>query len=186
MFRSERPARLDAGRRHGWSSGARLGLAAMAIVAAGSLTSLALATGIAPTLSAVSNSTLHKSVVVEAHGRTVYMLSPETSRHLLCRSRACFAIWPPVTVRSRSVRLTAGHGVQGHLSLLRRSDGRLQVTLRGMPLYRYSGDNARDQVNGEGIKSFGGTWHAVRAAQTAAPAPMPPTTTTPTTPSYGY
>jgi predicted lipoprotein with Yx(FWY)xxD motif len=186
MFASQRPAGLDAGPRRGWSSGPKLGLATVATLAAGSLTSLALAAGVPPTLSAVSNSTLHKGVVVDAHGRTVYMLSPETSRHLLCKSRACFALWPPVTVRSRSVRLTVGHGVQGHLSLLRRSDGKLQVTLRGMPLYRYSGDSAKDQVNGEGIKSFGGTWHAVRAAQTAAPAPMPPTTTTPTTPSYSY
>jgi hypothetical protein len=90
-----------------------------------------------------------------------------------------------VTVRSRSVPLVSGRGVQGHLALLRRSDGKLEVTLRGMPLYRFAGDSAKGQANGEGIKSFGGTWHAVtaKASQSAAPAPMQPPAAPP---GYGY
>jgi predicted lipoprotein with Yx(FWY)xxD motif len=174
-------------------------IAAAGTAAAALLASLAFAAGSAPTVSSARNSTLQKTVVVDGHGRTTYLLSPETIRHLLCRSSACFALWPPVTVRSRSVRLVAGHGVQGRLGLLRRSDGKLQVTLRGVPLYRYAGDSGKDQVNGEGIKSFGGTWHAVRASssQSSVPAPMTPAATptaptpTPTPPSpspppYGY
>ena len=50
--------------------------------------------------------------------------------------------------------------MQGHLGILRRSNGTLQVTLRGLPLYRYSKDHAKGDANGEGIESFGGTWHA--------------------------
>jgi hypothetical protein len=78
---------------------------------------------------------------------------------------------------------------------VRRSDGRLQVALRGRPLYRFSGDHAKGEANGEGIESFGGTWHAVTAAtkvpattpKTPSPTPTTPTTpTTETTPGYGY
>ena len=172
-----RMPRRAAYRRHS----SRAVFATVACVAAAVLTtSLALAAS-GPVLRASTNSTLGATVVVDAHGRTLYALSPETTRHLLCRSRACFAVWPPATVRSRSVKLVAGHGVEGHIGVLRRTDGRLQLTLRGLPLYRFSGDSAAGEANGEGIKSFGGTWHAARAKahSTATPPSMP-------APSPGY
>ena len=149
--------------------------------------SLAFAT-VTPTLSASNNSTLNKTIIVDARGRTLYALSPETPHHLLCRSHACLEIWRPVTVRSRAVGLRA-RGVEGHLALLKRSDGKLQVTLRGSPLYRFSGDSANGEANGDGIRSFGGRWHVVVAkpAQTA-PSAMSPPMSPPNAPapSYGY
>jgi predicted lipoprotein with Yx(FWY)xxD motif len=148
------------------------------------LASLALA-AVTPTLSASHNSMLNKTIVVDARGRTLYALSPETVHHLLCRSHACLEIWRPVTVRSRAVALHAAHGVEGHLALLKRSDGKLQVTLRGLPLYRFSGDSANGEANGDGIRSFGGRWHVVPAKPAQAP---PPTMSSPSPPSpnYGY
>jgi predicted lipoprotein with Yx(FWY)xxD motif len=165
MFRSKGPT--DIGRR-GASSRMRrhttlLRAFALALGTVAVLSSVALAAGVAPTLSAARNATLGKTIVVDARGRTVYVLSPETTRHLLCTSRACFAVWPPVTVSSRAVKLAAGPGVRGHIALLRRSNGALQVTLRGLPLYTYLGDSAKGQAHGEGIVSFGGTWHTVPA-----------------------
>jgi predicted lipoprotein with Yx(FWY)xxD motif len=119
---------------------------------------------------------LGKTVAVDAKGRTLYALSGETTRHLKCTSSACLAIWPPATV-SRTAKLTVGKAVHGKLGTLRRSGGKRQLTLRGKPLYRYSGDSGPDDVNGEGIKSFGGTWHAVLASGGVAaskPAPSAP------------
>jgi predicted lipoprotein with Yx(FWY)xxD motif len=172
---------------------------AVIVVASAALVNLALASSVTPTVSSTKNATLNKTIVVDAHGRSVYALSPETVHHLLCKPRACFEFWPPVTVRSRAVKLQAGRGVQGHLALLRRSDGKLQVTLSGIPLYRFAGDSAKGQANGEGIKSFGGTWHAVSAkgsrAVTPATGPSSPSTPTTTTttpapsppaPGHGY
>jgi predicted lipoprotein with Yx(FWY)xxD motif len=165
-------------RRH--SSRAVFGAAACAVTVAIISTSLVLAAG-GPVLRSSANSTLGATVVTDSHGRTLYALSPETTHHLLCRSRACFGVWPPATVHSRAVKLVAGHGVEGRIGILRRSDGRLQLTLRGLPLYRFSGDSSAGQANGEGIKSFGGTWYAVRAKahSTATPPSMPSPT-----PSY--
>jgi predicted lipoprotein with Yx(FWY)xxD motif len=136
---------------------------ALALGVTGLLSGVALAAGGAPTLSSARNTAVKKTIVVDSAGRTVYVLSPETTSHLLCKSSACFAVWPLVTVSSRAVKLRLGPGVHGHISLLRRSNGSLQVTLRGMPLYRYAGDSAKGQAHGEGIKSFGGTWHTVPA-----------------------
>jgi predicted lipoprotein with Yx(FWY)xxD motif len=191
-MRGQRPRR---NRWFGIASGASALLLSAALLA-----NLALAS-VTPTVSASHDSMLNKTVVADAHGRTLYALNPETVHHLLCRSHACFEAWPPVTVRSHTVKLLAGHGVEGHLALLKRSDGKLQVTLRGTPLYRYSGDSTKGEANGEGIRSFGGKWHTVLAkpAQTvpSTMSPTPTTTTpmstTPTTtmpssppPHYGY
>jgi len=173
-------------------------LAATAAVAA--VASVAGAAAVSRVVGEASNSMLNHTVVVDVHGRTLYALHPETTHRLLCRSRACFETWPPLLVHSANVTLAAGHGVEGHLGLLHRHDGKLQVTLRGMPLYRFAGDNAKGQANGEGIKTFGGTWHAVPAgthSTNTPPTNTPPTTTTPTTttptpspppmtPAYGY
>jgi predicted lipoprotein with Yx(FWY)xxD motif len=154
---------------------------AVAGVIAASLSATALAASNALTLGSASNSMLSEQVVVNAQGRTLYSLSPETTGHLLCKSRECFKRWPPATVSSSKVKLKAGSGVQGHLGMLRRSNGTLQVTLRGLPLYRYAEDHARGEANGDGVKSFGGTWHAVKAS--SAPSSAPVSKTAPTTPS---
>ena len=142
------------------------------------LATVALAGTTTPVKSA-SNSTLKETVVVNAQGRTLYALSPETTHHLLCTSSECFNHWPPLTVRSSKTKLKAGPGVHGSLGILRRSNGTFQVTLRGLPLYRYSEDHAKGEANGQGIESFGGTWHAATASASSAKT----TPTTPTTPS---
>jgi predicted lipoprotein with Yx(FWY)xxD motif len=155
-----------------------LALGAIAVAALITVVATALAAGPSLTLSSNSGSMLGKPVVVNPQGRTLYHLSPETSRHLLCKSKECLTNWPPLTVKSAKTKLKAGSGVKGKLALLRRSNGAFQVTLNGLPLYRYAGDSAKNDVNGEGIESFGGTWHAVKASSSSS---MAPTTTTGTT-----
>ncbi|HYM54346.1 MAG TPA: hypothetical protein VES97_03220 [Solirubrobacteraceae bacterium] len=176
-------------RRGRRSSRPALRAAVATLALALSLGATALASGTL-TVGSASNSMLGKQVLVNAQGRTLYALSPETTKHLLCRSHECLKDWPPVTVRSRTTRLRAGAGVHGHLGILRRSNGLLQVTLRGLPLYRYSQDLAKGEANGEDIESFGGTWHAVTpsgggSTMPATPTPTPSPAPTPT-PGYGY
>jgi len=156
-----------------------LGLTTVVVVAAVTVAATALAAGSSLTLNSNASSMLGKPVVVNPQGRTLYKLSPETSKHLLCKSKECLTNWPPLTVKSAKTTLKAGSGVKGRLGLLHRSNGTLQVTLNGLPLYRYSGDSAKSDVNGEGVESFGGTWHAVKAS--SSPSTTPPMTTTGTT-----
>lgn len=151
-------------------------LLALAALLAGTLAATALATSSALTLGSATNATLGKAAVISPAGRTLYALSPETGKHLLCKSAECFKLWPPVTVKSSKVKLKAASGVQGRLGILKRSNGTLQVTLRGEPLYRFSGDSGKGQAHGQGIESFGGKWHAVTASSseaTSAPATPP-------------
>ncbi|HEX3451940.1 MAG TPA: hypothetical protein VHS26_01460 [Solirubrobacteraceae bacterium] len=148
------------------------------LVLVGAVAAVALASGSqSPTVRSASNATLKTNVVVNPQGHTLYALSPETSRHLLCRTKACFAFWPPLTVSSATTKLKAGPGVQGRLGLVRRGSKSFQVTLRGMPLYRFVGDHGRDEAHGQGIESFGGRWHAATASSVAPAQPMQPSTT---------
>jgi predicted lipoprotein with Yx(FWY)xxD motif len=159
--------------------------AAATLLAAATGSGLALAAGGSTTVKSAANSKLGERVVVDSSGRTLYALSPETRSHLLCTSSQCLAIWPPFTVKSKTTKLTAGKGVKGKLALLRRSNGKFQVTLGGVPLYRFAGDSASGQANGNGINSFGGHWHVIKAGASTSSTPAPTTTMYPsTTPGY--
>jgi predicted lipoprotein with Yx(FWY)xxD motif len=180
--------------RQGRPSGLALCTAVVTIALIGWFAAIALGAGSAapavgsasaPAVGSAANTNFEERIVVDAHGLTLYALSPETAHHLLCKSDECLSAWPPLTVRSRKTKLTAGPGVHGRLGILRRSNGMFQITLRGLPLYRFSGDSAKGAANGESIKSFGGTWHAISAASSTVPTPASsetapaPTTSTP-------
>ncbi len=170
-------------RRRGRPSGLAMCAAVVMVALIAMFAAMALAAGsTAPTVGSATNSKFSEKIVMDAHDQTLYALSPETTHHLLCKSSECLKFWPPLTVRSRKTKLKAGPGVHGHLAILRRSNGMLQVTLHGLPLYRFSGDGAKGATNGENIHSFGGTWHVISAATNAAPAPAT-TETTPSSPS---
>jgi predicted lipoprotein with Yx(FWY)xxD motif len=158
--------------------------AATLVVAVAAIGAVANARTAAPTVKASKNAAVGKTIVVDAKGRTLYRLQGDTKAHLLCKSAACVAAWPPLTVKSSSTKVRAGNGVKGKLAVFKRPDGKFQVTLRGLPLYRFAGDSAKGQANGEGITSFGGTWHVVPAKAGAAAAPTP--TPAPMSPSSPY
>jgi predicted lipoprotein with Yx(FWY)xxD motif len=52
----------------------------------------------------------------------------------------CARVWPPLVVKSRSAVPARLPGVKGVFDVIRRPDGRLQVTHRGLPLYAYHND----------------------------------------------
>ncbi len=147
------------------SRGVKVLIVAVGLLA-GTLTGLAFAKATqSTTLKAARNAALHKTIVVDSRGRTVYELKPETAHHLLCTSAMCLQFWPPVTVRSAKAKLSKATGIKGKLGTLHRGHF-FQVTLGGLPLYRFANDKAKGQANGNGISAFGGTWHVVTASST--------------------
>jgi predicted lipoprotein with Yx(FWY)xxD motif len=49
------------------------------------------------------------------------------------------------------------------LTAVKRPDGKEQVAYKGQPLYTFSGDKAKGDAKGEGVKDVG-VWHAVTAS----------------------
>ncbi len=149
----------------------------------GLFTGLALAAGHATILKTAHNKAIGKTIVVDSKGRTVYELKPETAHHLLCTSKMCLHFWPPVTVRSAKTKLSKATGIKGKLGILHR-DHFFQVTLGGLPLYRFALDKAKGQATGQGIKTFGGTWHVVTASSHNRSSGSTTTGSTTTSPGY--
>jgi predicted lipoprotein with Yx(FWY)xxD motif len=98
------------------------------------------------------------TVLVDAQGRTLYLYAPDKSGSSTC-SGGCAASWPPLLVKGAP---KAGNGAKAALlGTTERSDGSLQVTYDGHPLYRFGGDSKAGDVNGQGA---GGIWYVLDAA----------------------
>jgi predicted lipoprotein with Yx(FWY)xxD motif len=127
--------------------------------------------------------TTHENIAVGAKRRAIYTLSGDSKTHQKCTAKnSCFKFWPPVTVGSGK-HPTKAAGIKGKLSVWHR-DGFFQVLLSGHPLYYYSGDSKGADATGEGIFTFRGTWHVVKADSPSGGSTMStPTMSTPTTPA---
>ena len=92
-------------------------------------------------------------VLTNAKGFVLYWFAPDTSTASKCTG-SCVTYWPPVTGPA-----TAGSGVTGTLSTITRSDGTMQATYDGHPLYTYVGDTTPGQAKGNGLNLSGGLWY---------------------------
>ena len=65
---------------------------------------------------------------------------------------ACAALWPPLLVRSVAAVPKHVGGIKGTFGVIRRPNGKLQVTHNGLPVYTYvhegPGEVRCDNVNG--------------------------------------
>ena len=115
---------------------------------------------------------LHATILVNRSGMSLYSLSVERHGKFICKNAACLSLWKPLTV-AKGVKPT---GVSG-LGTVKRPDGKLQVTYRGGPLYRFADDHKRGDVKGNGFKDVG-TWKVVTVGKAKASSPPPPPTYT--------
>jgi predicted lipoprotein with Yx(FWY)xxD motif len=98
------------------------------------------------------------NIVVGPTGRTLYVFLKDTGPTSTC-SGACAAQWPPLITTGK---LTTSGGVSSTaLKAVRRSDGKMQVTFNGHPLYYFAGDSAPGDAKGQGLNTFGARWYAV-------------------------
>ena len=106
------------------------------------------------------------TVLVNGSGQTFYVLSSEAGGKLTCTdANGCTKVWPDTELPSGVTAGIAGSGAQSsQLGTVTASDGKLYVTYGGYPLYTYTGDSGPMQSHGQGIVSFGGTWHAIDAS----------------------
>jgi predicted lipoprotein with Yx(FWY)xxD motif len=94
------------------------------------------------------------TVLVDAEGLTLYGLTDDTDGVPTCDG-ACAEAWPPLTADGPD--LPAGLD-RDLYSVVERSDGTFQLEAGQWPLYRFAGDAAPGDTNGQGS---GGVWFAV-------------------------
>jgi predicted lipoprotein with Yx(FWY)xxD motif len=186
-------------------------LAALALAACGSSSSKAATTNKPATTkaaSATSSAAQLKlatadvaglgTILVNDKGMTLYILEDTAGKPVACTDASgCTKVWPDVSLPKGTTAVVAGTGVDAALLGTTGDAGDLYATYGGFPVYTFAHDTTAGQANGQGLQSFGGTWHVldvhgmpVTKAASATSATTAPTATTTTKAKgkggYGY
>ncbi len=167
---------------------AATGLAACAILlaACGSTSSGSGSTSSSSSAASGSSSAVLKTatiggatVLTDSKGFALYWFAPDSATSSKC-SGACAQGWPPVIGNPSAA---SGVTLSGTLGTVKRSDGSLQASYNGHPLYTFAGDTGPGTASGNGVNAFGGLWHEVTSSGGAAPAASPSSSSSG---GYGY
>jgi predicted lipoprotein with Yx(FWY)xxD motif len=94
-------------------------------------------------------------VLVDSSGMTVYVLSSDGHNHSTCNAQ-CLQFWPAVAPEKAATGVAA-------VGTTKTPAGTSTATVAGHPVYTFAQDQKPGDVNGEGVKAYGGTWWAVSA-----------------------
>ncbi len=98
------------------------------------------------------------TVLTNAKGLTLYTFAPDKPDKSTCYG-SCAAYWPPV--KGPETVAAGVTGVTGKLGTTKRTDGSLQATYNGRPLYTYIADTGPGQAKGNKLNLNGGLWYEV-------------------------
>lgn len=98
------------------------------------------------------------TILTDSAGKSLYGFAADTKGVSNC-SGQCASYWPPVEVTGSVPK--DPQGVTAKLGELTRDDGTKQLTVNGMPMYTYVGDNATGDTKGQGLNESGGLWWVV-------------------------
>ncbi len=104
-----------------------------------------------------TRSTSHGTVLTNAKGETLYWFALDTPAASKCTG-TCATFWPPVIGKPAKA---AGASLPYGLGSITRSNGQVQATYDGHPLYTYAAGLTPGQVSGNGLKLSGGSWWAM-------------------------
>src|SRR4051812_43763706 len=100
------------------------------------------------------------TVLVGPNSHTVYLFLKDKGTTSQCNGK-CAVAWAPLTTSGQP---QAGSGLQASLlGTSKRSDGTMQVTYGGHPIYYYDDDKKPGMTEGEGKKECGGEGQGVGA-----------------------
>jgi predicted lipoprotein with Yx(FWY)xxD motif len=103
-------------------------------------------------------------ILVDESGMTVYLFLSDTATTSTCYT-SCATVWPPVLTTGTP---QAGTGANASLlGTLTRTDGKVEVTYAGHPLYYFVQDKAAGDAKGQGINGFGALWWVLSPAGAA-------------------
>jgi predicted lipoprotein with Yx(FWY)xxD motif len=106
----------------------------------------------------VAKKSAYGRVLFDANGQAIYVFEIDRRNRSNCTSEECVEAWPPLLTKERP---SAGEGADARLlGTIRRSDGRLQVTYNGRPLYFYEHE-APGEIRCHNVELHGGLWWVV-------------------------
>jgi predicted lipoprotein with Yx(FWY)xxD motif len=111
----------------------------------------------ASTVTIMTRSTSKGTVLTNAQGKTLYWFAIDTPTTSKC-SGTCASYWPPVLGKPVAA---AGTSLPKGFGTITRSNGQIQATYDGHPLYTYSADSSAGMVSGNGLTLSGGLWWAM-------------------------
>lgn len=147
----------------------RIKLMLVAALAAAVAVSASAAGGAEPTASSAAKKrpklTITKGdfgpVLTNGRGRALYVFTSDSGKTSNCYGE-CALAWPPYIAKAKP--RAVGDARQGLVGTTRRTDGRLQATYAGHPVYYYIGDKGPGQVLCQAVEEFGGFWYVIRAS----------------------
>jgi predicted lipoprotein with Yx(FWY)xxD motif len=98
-------------------------------------------------------------ILVDSKGFTLYDFHKDKGGKSACYG-ACAGTWPPLTTSGPPSAQSGAD--QSQLGTTKRSDGTVQVTYAGHPLYTYVADTKPGDTKGQDIDSFGAEWYALQ------------------------
>jgi predicted lipoprotein with Yx(FWY)xxD motif len=104
-----------------------------------------------------STATLGKYLIAY-NGMTLYTYSKDTGSTSTCYDQ-CAVNWPPYIVGPEDNIQQLKAGVTGKVDTTTRTDGKIQVTYNGHPLYFYIKDTKSGDTTGQNV---GGVWFVVK------------------------
>lgn len=93
--------------------------------------------------------------LVDKSGITLYTFKNDTAGQSKCLD-ACSKEWPPLL---NEADMALGLGLNGVLGAIERSDGQVQITYNGQPLYYYIKDKKMGDILGQGVNKL---WYIAR------------------------
>lgn len=115
------------------------------------------------TIAVATNAKLGQ-ILVDGKGMTVYLWVADTATTSTCYT-SCATFWPPVLTTGAP---QAGAGAQASLlGTTTRTDGMVQVTYAGHPLYYFQKDKQAGDATGQGSNGFGALWWVMSPAGAA-------------------
>ena len=122
------------------------------LLAATAIATLALAGPAMAQMAPTKTSTSAKGkVLTDAKGMTLYTFDKDKGGKSACNGK-CAVNWPP---------LMAAAGAKGGdgYSVIKRDDGKMQWSYKGMPLYTWVKDKKPGDVTGDGVNKV---WHVAK------------------------
>jgi predicted lipoprotein with Yx(FWY)xxD motif len=99
-------------------------------------------------------------ILADGHGQALYLFTADKGKASTCAGD-CATAWQPYIVKKAPTAISGAK--PGLVGAIRRSDGKLQATYAGHPVYYYEGDRSPGEVNCQAAVEFGGYWYVVRS-----------------------